>query len=317
MHGERGRAAIPRLELPTEYARSVVTPESRTLYTLLATEGPLPAHEVDDTALQALLSLGLAVSTDSGVDVVPPVGALTDLAKRHMASVTAAHDAIDDLSRIWRTARAGSVEMEILSGETAVHALLNAYATAERDILGLSIGPRQGQKLVPAPGLLDALQRGVQVRAVYHARLFASAEAIAIAERRIADGEQARVSPAVPVNLTIVDDVALMDVSYNTDEPLHLALAHSRRVVEAWRGIFDSFWRIATPLDLQKPMVDAPEEARQLVRMLSLGLTDRAIARELNVSERTVGRRVTQLQHHLGADTRFQLGLQLAKRGWV
>lgn len=317
MPGERGRAEIPRLQPPAAYAGSGLTSGTRGLYALLASEGPLAAESLDPEALHSLLDLGLAVSTEDGIDVVPPVGPLGELATRHTAAVTATHAAIDDLSRVWRTARSGTSEVETLSGKAAARALRDAFRAAEQEILGLSIGPREGQQLVPAPGLLEALGRGVDVRAVYHSGVFASADAIAIAEQCIAAGEQARVFPVVPVNLMILDDLALMNVSYNIDEPIHLALARSRRVVQAWRAIFDSYWQLALPLDPRGPLVDAAQDFRQLVRLLSLGLTDRAIARELGVSERTIGRRVTKLQEHLGADTRFQLGLQLATRGWV
>jgi DNA-binding NarL/FixJ family response regulator len=54
-----------------------------------------------------------------------------------------------------------------------------------------------------------------------------------------------------------------------------------------------------------------------LLAYLNAGLTDEAIARELDVSERTVGRRISRLQDMLGVASRFQLGSQAARRGWV
>ncbi|NUS62020.1 MAG: AsnC family transcriptional regulator [Saccharothrix sp.] len=47
------------------------------------------------------------------------------------------------------------------------------------------------------------------------------------------------------------------------------------------------------------------------------GATDRAIARELGVSERTVHRRIARLQALLGAHSRFQLGVFVAARKWL
>ncbi|MFI6060373.1 hypothetical protein [Streptomyces sp. NPDC051286] len=38
---------------------------------------------------------------------------------------------------------------------------------------------------------------------------------------------------------------------------------------------------------------------------------------ELGVSERTVARRIARLQEVLGAQTRFQLGVQAGRRGWL
>ncbi|MFE3902834.1 helix-turn-helix transcriptional regulator [Streptomyces sp. NPDC059153] len=56
---------------------------------------------------------------------------------------------------------------------------------------------------------------------------------------------------------------------------------------------------------------------RQLLSYLSAGLTDESIARELGVSYRTVTRRIARLQEMLGARTRFQLGVQAGRRGWL
>lgn len=47
------------------------------------------------------------------------------------------------------------------------------------------------------------------------------------------------------------------------------------------------------------------------------GLTDKAIASDLEVSERTVRRRISQLQELLGSQTRFQLGVQASRHGWL
>jgi DNA-binding NarL/FixJ family response regulator len=52
----------------------------------------------------------------------------------------------------------------------------------------------------------------------------------------------------------------------------------------------------------------------QLMALLSAGLKDDAIARQLHVSSRTVGRRVADLMADLGARTRFQAGLFVQRR---
>lgn len=59
------------------------------------------------------------------------------------------------------------------------------------------------------------------------------------------------------------------------------------------------------------------EETRQLLALMRTGATDRAIARELGVSERTVHRRIARLQTLLGAHSRFQLGVFAASRKWL
>jgi DNA-binding NarL/FixJ family response regulator len=46
-------------------------------------------------------------------------------------------------------------------------------------------------------------------------------------------------------------------------------------------------------------------------------MKDDVIARQLGISERTVRRRVADLAARLGAASRFQIGAQAARRGWV
>lgn len=58
------------------------------------------------------------------------------------------------------------------------------------------------------------------------------------------------------------------------------------------------------------------EQDRRLPAMMAGGIKDRAIARALGVTERTVGRRIQELMTQLEATTRFQAGPQAARRGW-
>jgi len=47
------------------------------------------------------------------------------------------------------------------------------------------------------------------------------------------------------------------------------------------------------------------------------GLTDQAVANQLNLSMRTVQRRVRALMDLVSADTRLQLGFHAARTGWI
>jgi DNA-binding NarL/FixJ family response regulator len=78
-------------------------------------------------------------------------------------------------------------------------------------------------------------------------------------------------------------------------------------------------------VDATAPVRDnAPMQEKQLDRrdarilsLLSDGRSDSTIARESGVSLRTVERRVRSLMDRLGAKTRFQAGVQAARRGWI
>jgi DNA-binding NarL/FixJ family response regulator len=57
------------------------------------------------------------------------------------------------------------------------------------------------------------------------------------------------------------------------------------------------------------------ERDRTIITLMAAGATDEAIARRLDLSRRTVVRRIAALLDRLGATTRFQAGVQAAKRG--
>ena len=86
-------------------------------------------------------------------------------------------------------------------------------------------------------------------------------------------------------------------------------------------ALFEHVWDRAVAIhgDGELPVLDAGPSAADaaLLPLLAAGLTDGAIARQLGTHPRTVQRRVRDLLDKLGAATRFQAGLQAARRGWL
>src|SRR5690606_35955995 len=86
-------------------------------------------------------------------------------------------------------------------------------------------------------------------------------------------------------------------------------------VFDEW---YESLWERAIPLNAFDPRTGRnpgaggggvrkySREERSLVGMLASGLTDKAIGRQLGVSDRTAQRRVAAVIQRLGAQTRFQ-----------
>jgi DNA-binding NarL/FixJ family response regulator len=61
-----------------------------------------------------------------------------------------------------------------------------------------------------------------------------------------------------------------------------------------------------------------PDDLRRfLLEALGSGAQDEQIARRLGLSLRTVRRRVAELMEELGAQSRFQAGVEAARRGWL
>lgn len=56
---------------------------------------------------------------------------------------------------------------------------------------------------------------------------------------------------------------------------------------------------------------------RRLLEMLAAGSKDEQMARALDMSLRTVRRRVAALLVELGVTSRFQAGVEAVRRGWL
>jgi DNA-binding NarL/FixJ family response regulator len=56
---------------------------------------------------------------------------------------------------------------------------------------------------------------------------------------------------------------------------------------------------------------------RQLLGLLASGATDAVIARTFGWSMRTVQRHIHDLMQEVGARTRFQVGMEAARRDWL
>lgn len=69
--------------------------------------------------------------------------------------------------------------------------------------------------------------------------------------------------------------------------------------------------------DLDQRDLELTDEDRRILTLLGAGLKDASIARRLQIGTRTVQRRVRRLMDLAGVDTRFQIGLEAARRGWL
>ncbi|MEU6011821.1 helix-turn-helix domain-containing protein [Streptomyces sp. NPDC047453] len=308
---------VPRRSLPADQALLGLDDDARALYVRLATAGRLPLAEVDDRVLEPLLRSGLVARVEGMAEARAPRGPLEAAAQSYTQLAAHIREIGDELTDVWNASQRADVGVDISTGAIALQEYADLVSSATTRIDALTMAPRNDRPIATADGVFEVLARGIEVRVVYDSRLLESPEAIEVVETCMAAGEQARVFPGVPINLVIVDDVVSANVTSDADEEVHVANIRNRRLVAGLRSVFESYWQLSMPLADERLVLDGSKEFRHLVRLLSIGLTDRSIARELGVSERTVGRRVTRLQELLGADTRFQLGLQIARHGWV
>lgn len=134
-----------------------------------------------------------------------------------------------------------------------------------------------------------------------------------------ATATSARAAAVLPsCGLVIVDDQAALVVSLPNGSPVDAVLHRHPGTVAACTALFESIWRSARPVwPLPTTAGDLTEADRVLLGMLHLGLTDATVANRLSISVRTVGRRLEELMRRLDSRTRFQAGVEAARRGWL
>jgi DNA-binding NarL/FixJ family response regulator len=91
-------------------------------------------------------------------------------------------------------------------------------------------------------------------------------------------------------------------------------------MLDAFSELFEALWDRAVPLNratADQPRDGLPSGDSELVGLLASGATDETIARALSWSVRTVHRHVHRLMTDVGAQTRFQAGMEAVRRNWV
>lgn len=277
-------------------------------------------------ALGRLTSAGLAnrlLGRPVRYVAAPPEVALDALVLHH-------HQVLDDLRaqarelsvRALPGARPGDL-IEVLEGADAVlSALTRLELGARKEVLIIDSPPYL------SPGALNtnelqALARGVSYRAIYHAPALAEPGSLQLLDQYLAVGEQARSLPDVRMKMLIADgEQAVIPISFTGTDAATRLLVRPSPVLDSLLLAFEALWQRATPIGgptAEPPGGGQPLPARDLaiLRLLASGAKDRSIARALNITERTVERRVSEIMRLLDADTRFQAGVQAAVRGWL
>jgi sugar-specific transcriptional regulator TrmB/DNA-binding CsgD family transcriptional regulator len=209
--------------------------------------------------------------------------------------------------------------VEIIVGQDAIaQRFRELQAAATREMLVFD-RPPYAQRAGNA-GQLAILARGVCWRAVYTPE---SLELPGMPEelgRLMAAGEEARLLANLPMKLAIADrSAALVTLTAETAQD-QAAVIHRSTLLDALMVLFEQFWGQAVPLAPDDRRQDADgltDLDRRILGLLLTGAKDDAIARQLGLSERTMRRRMRALFDALGVSTRFQAGVQAARRGWI
>lgn len=252
---------------------------------------------------------------------IRPEVAVGALAARRTEELSAAVEAAHQLSdRFPKELRARPEDLvEIVVGRAAVSTRFVQLTRGVRtDLLVLDRPPYAQNVAAVNTSETDVLGKGVAVRGIYAPEAFDLPGAYEQAMAAVRAGEDARVHGAVPLKLAIADRCeALLPLA--GDGVVDSALViRAPTVVSALVQLFELLWAQAWPLAVWDGATAHGPDAhvdRELLGMLATGMKDEAIARDLGISVRTLGRRIGRLLDALGARTRFQAGLQASRTG--
>lgn len=310
--------------------RALVEYPSATSAVLSAATG-MPASDVE-RLIATLVAQGLASRTGSIVDgryvASSPAIALGPLVRQRREDLRRAELELAALTeRYWVSAadRTAGDLVEIVTGvELIAKRFQQVQAGAEKEVRALVTAQTLAVPRDDNAAEDEGVRRGVKYRVVIERSILEQAGAQSDAMSALSSGEDVRVLERVPIKLLIADkNLAMvpMDGAASTAAAL---LVHRSGLLDALLALFDAVWERSRPLRIaQESLVEtepAPgvdDDDRRILVLLLAGLTDASVAGQLNLSMRTVQRRVRDLMDLAGVHTRMQLGWHAARAGWV
>ncbi|MEU8222396.1 helix-turn-helix transcriptional regulator [Kribbella sp. NPDC048915] len=202
--------------------------------------------------------------------------------------------------------------VEVIVGQEAIAARFAQLLTGTRHELQVIDRPPYASKTGESePRVRGLLSEGVVVHGLYSPDSLDIPGAVDDAYSAVDAGETSRIHPQVPMKLAVFDrKIALLPLS--VDQLVDSALVvHPCALLDALMEMFWLLWDQAVPV---VPSAKADPTDARLMTLLAAGFKDDAIARQLGLSSRTVGRRVAELMETLGARTRFQAGIHAQRR---
>lgn len=318
------------------------------LYALLVDNPPLTrdeitrrwdraGREISGTLLARLDTFGLITSVAGEVRrvtaIAPEVG-LTDLAERRIADITQAKVRVSqEYSRRW-VQGGHAIDprdlIEIVVGRTAINQRVGAIERAASELCGFDKPPYANSTL--SNDIQNAgLRTGVTYRCIYEGAALEMPGKLASIEDFCRRGEQARISWGLPMKMVMADrEIAIVPLEPAPDSIEIAAVVHPSALLDSLSMLFEMLWENATPLGAGAPLPARPKAGgdtgpvgnrteddppSHALTLLAAGVPDKAVARRLGVTERTLQRWLKQIMADHGANTRLQLGIKLGRAG--
>ncbi|MFU8874379.1 helix-turn-helix domain-containing protein [Micromonospora sp. SL4-19] len=286
-------------------------------------------------ALSQLMADGLVKRTPDGeFSAAPPAVALGALISERRDGLHTAELALVTLAEEHRVAMAGRSISELIEVVTGVDGIRHRFAqvqhAARTQVRNFVTAPFVA--VPPGTNTLETvmMDRGVEYRVVLERAALAEPGMIAETAASLRKGVQVRVVESLPIKLVLADaELGLVPLTVESGGEPGAVLLHRSGLLSAMDALFEIVWRHAHPLDVSALVgltdgdataVDAngPTELdRKILALLLAGLTDHVVANQLDVSLRTLQRRLRHLMDLAGVKTRMELGWYAAHHNWA
>lgn len=284
----------------------------------------IPPAQVDD-ALRVLQDRGLVDRKPRARFVAaPPNVALLGWLRQHASALEDAQLAIGALTSRYHAVprRLDPFDLiEVARGNRARDLVEGARRNVRHQIRGFEHPPYRSAIRGMDPTEREHLARGIRYRLIYDRAAIDARENLDDLRDAIAAGEESRVVGELPSRLILVDDqLAFLPLQHGLPIAESLLIVRPSALLTALSAFFEVVWEKALPLSVglvpEAGQAGAPfdDSLTVVADLLAAGLTDKAIARQLSISVRTVERHVRRVIAALGAKTRYQAGFLAASR---
>ncbi|WP_394425850.1 helix-turn-helix transcriptional regulator [Streptomyces sp. SGAir0957] len=290
-----------------------------------------------EPARQELIRLGLLIeaagdTTDGerAARATAPEAALLRLltsqetaAARLTEEIRSTREQIDAMREAFlplHAARSSGLDSEVVTDPDRIARVLGDTADiATSEILSMHPGPVMAPEAL-AEGLRRdqrVLDRGVTMRSIHLRPMTRIIHSMNHLQELQAAGARVRIAHVVPFRFILVDRVQALVPALHTNSRNAMMVLRGEAVTALLVKVFEMCWASAAPLSAAEGAPEAGLTSQQLwvLRLMSTGRKDEAIARELGVSVRTLRRVMADLMARLGVESRFQAGITAAKMG--
>jgi DNA-binding CsgD family transcriptional regulator/sugar-specific transcriptional regulator TrmB len=264
----------------------------------------------------------------------PPRSSLGALLARKRQELAKAELYAEQLHEVYHSAPGRQIAsdlFEVVESDEQVGArYAHLLRSSRHEVLHFAKPPYVTSRITPTDASTAAgatVRAGVRLRSVYDSDGIGDDGCLETALRGAAEGEL-RLLSGLPMKLVIFDAAAAIMPLRKDDPAAGSLVVHSSTLLEVLTALFESVWERAAPLSLENrpasPTASAEGQegalhsrTRDILRLMSAGMKDDAIARALRLSRRTVQTHISDLGRQLGARTRFQIALLAQERGWL